>query len=177
MLVQTSPALTGHAFPRLKLRYKPSLVQVRNPSCFLFFFRKRIIIRPLQLHTIPVFCCKGNTRFCSIILSPRVAYTIKDQGNKVWANVRVSVGEIINWLFQGSNPELVCLKLSYLVTDPTAYTLMTNFHSSAPGSLSCCYCFTDEEFKLLVIYVGTSLSYSFLWRIPNLLSDGTGWRP
>ncbi|RLN19850.1 rhodanese-like domain-containing protein 8, chloroplastic [Panicum miliaceum] len=27
MLVQTSPALTGHAFPRLKLRYKPSLVQ------------------------------------------------------------------------------------------------------------------------------------------------------
>ncbi|KAL6638614.1 hypothetical protein ACP70R_023725 [Stipagrostis hirtigluma subsp. patula] len=27
ILVQTSPALSGHAFPRLKLRYKPSLVQ------------------------------------------------------------------------------------------------------------------------------------------------------
>ncbi|KAL8139273.1 hypothetical protein V2J09_005294 [Rumex salicifolius] len=27
MLVQTSPSLSGHAFPRLKLRYKPSLVQ------------------------------------------------------------------------------------------------------------------------------------------------------
>lgn len=27
ILVQTSPAFSGHAFPRLKLRYKPSLVQ------------------------------------------------------------------------------------------------------------------------------------------------------
>ncbi|TYI90964.1 hypothetical protein E1A91_D03G158800v1 [Gossypium mustelinum] len=28
ILVQTSPAFNGHAFPKLKLRYKPSLVQV-----------------------------------------------------------------------------------------------------------------------------------------------------
>lgn len=28
VFVQISPALSGHAFPRLKLRYKPSLVQV-----------------------------------------------------------------------------------------------------------------------------------------------------
>ncbi|PPD96661.1 hypothetical protein GOBAR_DD06317 [Gossypium barbadense] len=27
ILVQTSPAFNGHAFPKLKLRYKPSLVQ------------------------------------------------------------------------------------------------------------------------------------------------------
>ena len=27
ILVQISPSLEGHAFPRLKLRYKPSLVQ------------------------------------------------------------------------------------------------------------------------------------------------------
>ncbi|TYG77207.1 hypothetical protein ES288_D03G176100v1, partial [Gossypium darwinii] len=30
ILVQTSPAFNGHAFPKLKLRYKPSLVQVSN---------------------------------------------------------------------------------------------------------------------------------------------------
>jgi predicted sulfurtransferase len=35
MLVQTSPAVTGHAFPRLKLRYKPSLVQVCYPCFFV----------------------------------------------------------------------------------------------------------------------------------------------
>ncbi|RCV39834.1 hypothetical protein SETIT_9G001700v2 [Setaria italica] len=35
MLVQTSPALTGHAFPRLKLRYKPSLVQLEGGSLHL----------------------------------------------------------------------------------------------------------------------------------------------
>jgi predicted sulfurtransferase len=46
MLVQTSPALAGHAFPRLKLRYKPSLVQVSNP------------------------CCKGNKSFSSTGLAP-----------------------------------------------------------------------------------------------------------
>ncbi|CAL4937220.1 unnamed protein product [Urochloa decumbens] len=32
---QTSPALTGHAFPRLKLRYKPSLVQLEGGSWHL----------------------------------------------------------------------------------------------------------------------------------------------
>ncbi|XVF09328.1 hypothetical protein REPUB_Repub07fG0083100 [Reevesia pubescens] len=30
ILVQTSPALKGHAFPKLKLRYKPSLVQLEG---------------------------------------------------------------------------------------------------------------------------------------------------
>ncbi|KAG2580887.1 hypothetical protein PVAP13_6KG264700 [Panicum virgatum] len=35
MLVQTSPALAGHAFPRLKLRYKPSLVQLEGGSLHL----------------------------------------------------------------------------------------------------------------------------------------------
>ncbi|XP_062213123.1 rhodanese-like domain-containing protein 8, chloroplastic isoform X2 [Phragmites australis] len=35
MLVQTSPALNGHAFPRLKLRYKPSLVQLEGGSSHL----------------------------------------------------------------------------------------------------------------------------------------------
>uniref|UniRef100_A0A0E0D0I7 Rhodanese domain-containing protein n=1 Tax=Oryza meridionalis TaxID=40149 RepID=A0A0E0D0I7_9ORYZ len=30
LLVQTSPSLCGHAFPRLKLRYKPSLVQLEG---------------------------------------------------------------------------------------------------------------------------------------------------
>ncbi|XP_022736824.1 rhodanese-like domain-containing protein 8, chloroplastic [Durio zibethinus] len=30
VLVQTSPALNGHAFPKLKLRYKPSLVQLEG---------------------------------------------------------------------------------------------------------------------------------------------------
>jgi len=37
MLVQTSPALAGHAFPRLKLRYKPSLVQVGQGHCYWLF--------------------------------------------------------------------------------------------------------------------------------------------
>lgn len=35
--IQVSPSPRGHAFPRLKLRYKPSLVQVRyfcNPGTF-----------------------------------------------------------------------------------------------------------------------------------------------
>lgn len=35
ILVQLSPALSGHAFPRLKLRYKPSLVQASHIHCFL----------------------------------------------------------------------------------------------------------------------------------------------
>ncbi|KAM3280631.1 hypothetical protein ACQJBY_047441 [Aegilops geniculata] len=35
ILVQVSPALTGHAFPRLKLRYKQSLVQLEGGSCHL----------------------------------------------------------------------------------------------------------------------------------------------
>ncbi|KAM3318781.1 hypothetical protein ACQJBY_036131 [Aegilops geniculata] len=35
ILVQISPALTGHAFPRLKLRYKQSLVQLEGGSCHL----------------------------------------------------------------------------------------------------------------------------------------------
>lgn len=35
ILVQVSPALTGHAFPRLKLWYKQSLVQVCNACSFL----------------------------------------------------------------------------------------------------------------------------------------------
>jgi len=35
MLVQTSPSVTGHAFPRLKLRYKPSLVQLEGGSLHL----------------------------------------------------------------------------------------------------------------------------------------------
>ncbi|XWS50901.1 hypothetical protein CRYUN_Cryun12cG0129800 [Craigia yunnanensis] len=30
ILVQTSPALNGHAFPKLKLRYKPSLIQLEG---------------------------------------------------------------------------------------------------------------------------------------------------
>ncbi|XP_066366205.1 rhodanese-like domain-containing protein 8, chloroplastic isoform X1 [Miscanthus floridulus] len=34
-IVQTSPAVTGHAFPRLKLRYKPSLVQLEGGSLHL----------------------------------------------------------------------------------------------------------------------------------------------
>lgn len=37
ILVQISAALNGHAFPKLKLRYKPSLVQASSNS-FLFFF-------------------------------------------------------------------------------------------------------------------------------------------
>lgn len=36
--VQISPALNGHAFPKLKLRYKPSLVQARYIFCIFFFF-------------------------------------------------------------------------------------------------------------------------------------------
>lgn len=34
ILVQVSPPLSGHAFPRLKLRYKPSLVQ----ASYMFMF-------------------------------------------------------------------------------------------------------------------------------------------
>lgn len=30
ILIQVSPALNGHAFPKLKLRYKPSLVQASH---------------------------------------------------------------------------------------------------------------------------------------------------
>lgn len=36
ILVQISPAPSGHAFPRLKLRYKPSLVQVSYMLLSLF---------------------------------------------------------------------------------------------------------------------------------------------
>ncbi|KAJ0106626.1 hypothetical protein Patl1_19455 [Pistacia atlantica] len=35
ILVQISPALNGHAFPKLKLRYKPSLVQLEGGSSHL----------------------------------------------------------------------------------------------------------------------------------------------
>uniref|UniRef100_A0A2P2JIM8 tRNA uridine(34) hydroxylase N-terminal domain-containing protein n=1 Tax=Rhizophora mucronata TaxID=61149 RepID=A0A2P2JIM8_RHIMU len=35
ILVQISSSLNGHAFPRLKLRYKPSLVQARQSSLLL----------------------------------------------------------------------------------------------------------------------------------------------
>ncbi|KAI4986986.1 hypothetical protein ZWY2020_019616 [Hordeum vulgare] len=35
ILVQISPALSGHAFPRLKLRYKQSLVQLEGGTCHL----------------------------------------------------------------------------------------------------------------------------------------------
>lgn len=36
ILVQVSPAINGHAFPKLKLRYKPSLVQARNKFCIMW---------------------------------------------------------------------------------------------------------------------------------------------
>lgn len=37
ILVQISPALNGqHAFPKLKLRYKPSLVQARYAFCIFY---------------------------------------------------------------------------------------------------------------------------------------------
>ena len=35
ILVQVSPAINGHAFPKLKLRYKPSLVQASHIILFL----------------------------------------------------------------------------------------------------------------------------------------------
>ena len=37
ILVQVSPALNEHAFPKLKLRYKPSLVQASGIIFFLLF--------------------------------------------------------------------------------------------------------------------------------------------
>ena len=40
ILVQVSPAINGHAFPKLKLRYKPSLVQVSQTT----FFRMNFIV-------------------------------------------------------------------------------------------------------------------------------------
>lgn len=40
MLVQISPALNGHAFPKLKLRYKPSLVQASYMSVHLSLTHK-----------------------------------------------------------------------------------------------------------------------------------------
>ena len=36
ILVQISPASNGHAFPKLKLRYKPSLVQASYMTAYWF---------------------------------------------------------------------------------------------------------------------------------------------
>ncbi|KAK3148679.1 hypothetical protein QOZ80_3AG0207300 [Eleusine coracana subsp. coracana] len=47
MLVQTSPAWSGHAFPRLKLRYKPSLVQLEGGSSHLPLVDPSMRARPL----------------------------------------------------------------------------------------------------------------------------------
>ncbi|KAF8708859.1 hypothetical protein HU200_030251 [Digitaria exilis] len=47
MLVQTSPALTGHAFPRLKLRYKPALVQLEGGSLHLPLLDSSMRAKPL----------------------------------------------------------------------------------------------------------------------------------
>ncbi|GJN40392.1 hypothetical protein PR202_gb29599 [Eleusine coracana subsp. coracana] len=47
MLVQTSPAWSRHAFPRLKLRYKPSLVQLEGGSSHLPLVDPSMRARPL----------------------------------------------------------------------------------------------------------------------------------
>ncbi|ONM11822.1 Rhodanese-like domain-containing protein 8 chloroplastic [Zea mays] len=64
MLVQTSPAVTGHAFPRLKLRYKPSLVQEKFLAlCFKIQSRSLyVLVTSLQIQKLihgddlPQFC-------------------------------------------------------------------------------------------------------------------------
>lgn len=45
ILVQISPASNGHAFPRLKLRYKPSLVQASfiDPLYFVLMLAVKFI--------------------------------------------------------------------------------------------------------------------------------------
>ncbi|XP_072983069.1 rhodanese-like domain-containing protein 8, chloroplastic [Typha latifolia] len=47
ILVQTSPALSGHAFPRLKLRYKPSLVQLEGGISHLPLLKPTMRATPL----------------------------------------------------------------------------------------------------------------------------------
>ncbi|XP_014753723.1 rhodanese-like domain-containing protein 8, chloroplastic isoform X2 [Brachypodium distachyon] len=47
ILVQVSPAPCGHAFPRLKLRYKPSLVQLEGGSCHLPLVESSMRASPL----------------------------------------------------------------------------------------------------------------------------------
>ncbi|GAV66725.1 Rhodanese domain-containing protein [Cephalotus follicularis] len=47
ILVQISPALNGHAFPKLKLRYKPSLVQLKGGISHLPLFDPSMRATPL----------------------------------------------------------------------------------------------------------------------------------
>ncbi|KAF9587020.1 hypothetical protein IFM89_039706 [Coptis chinensis] len=49
ILVQISPSVNGHSFPRLKLRYKPSLVQASYTSAKLFPF---LYVSDLHLFTV-----------------------------------------------------------------------------------------------------------------------------
>lgn len=48
ILVQTSPALNGHAFPKLKLRYKPSLVQLEEGISHLPLLDPTMRATPLE---------------------------------------------------------------------------------------------------------------------------------
>ncbi|KAG9442341.1 hypothetical protein H6P81_018195 [Aristolochia fimbriata] len=48
ILVQISPALNGHAFPRLKLRYKPSLVQLEGGMSHLPLLDPAMKAAPLE---------------------------------------------------------------------------------------------------------------------------------
>lgn len=47
ILAQTSSALNGHAFPRLKLRYKPSLVQIEGGTSHLSLLEPSMRATPL----------------------------------------------------------------------------------------------------------------------------------
>ncbi|XP_010535280.1 PREDICTED: rhodanese-like domain-containing protein 8, chloroplastic [Tarenaya hassleriana] len=48
VLVQTSPAVNGHAFPKLKLRYKPSLVQYEGGISHLPLLDPSMRAKPLE---------------------------------------------------------------------------------------------------------------------------------
>lgn len=77
ILVQISPTTTGHAFPRLRVRYKSSLVQARSPlhhpKIILFFISCVACIR-ICFSCLPNFFSEWPLLFSNVQLSVLVYF-------------------------------------------------------------------------------------------------------
>lgn len=66
ILVQISPTTTGHAFPRLRVRYKSSLVQARSPlhhPKIILFFISCVHVYEFAFLACPIFFLNGHSFF------------------------------------------------------------------------------------------------------------------
>lgn len=155
MLVQTSPAVTGHAFPRLKLRYKPSLVQVCYP-CFLLHMKYKVqqrLIGSTEQKQRIVFVVKGP-----LIIKLEKMYVLKQE-------------KFLALCFKIQSRSLYVLVTSLQIRKLIHGDDLPQFCPQSPGPSHV------PTFLLMMNYLTAfcqNQQDSLLQCIPNLLSDGTG---